>query len=174
MSQSKKPKKCGAKSKRSGNPCQRYAMDNGRCPMHGGRNVDDKRGDKVPGRPVKHGLYSKYTRGVLAELAEEYAKDKDFISLRQEIALTRALLEKLVSKWEDVPSRDDIRSYFLIADVLRKTNETYAKIEASRKFSLSPEDLSRALRAVVEILKKYIPDEETYEKVREEISKIRV
>jgi uncharacterized protein YjcR len=32
-------KRCGAKKRRDGQPCQRWAMKNGRCRLHGGKNV---------------------------------------------------------------------------------------------------------------------------------------
>jgi len=53
-------KKCGAKT-RSGNPCENWAMTNGRCRMHGGKST----GARTPeGREririarTKHGRYS--------------------------------------------------------------------------------------------------------------------
>ena len=44
------PKRCGART-RAGEPCQTWAMPNGRCRMHGG---------KSPGRPIVHGRRSKF------------------------------------------------------------------------------------------------------------------
>jgi hypothetical protein len=41
---------CGAKSKRTGKPCQQPAMANGRCRFHGGKST---------GRPVTTGLWTK-------------------------------------------------------------------------------------------------------------------
>lgn len=164
---------CGAKN-RKGTPCQRAPMENGRCYMHSGRNFNDRRGDKVPGRPIKHGLRSKYIKGKLGEVVQKNMEDADFLSLREEIALARALLAKLVEKWKDVPDKDDIKNYFLVSETLRKTNETFSKIEAHKKFSISPEDLRRAMTQVAEVLRKYVKDEEEYEQARLEISQIRI
>lgn len=41
----KKPKKCGAKT-RSGGVCQKWAMPNGRCRLHGGLSTGPKKGTK--------------------------------------------------------------------------------------------------------------------------------
>lgn len=41
--------RCGAHSKRSGQPCRAPAMKNGRCYMHGGKS----------GRKPTHGMYTK-------------------------------------------------------------------------------------------------------------------
>lgn len=41
--------RCGAKCRRTGQPCRQPAMKNGRCKMHGGKS----------GRPPIHGRYSK-------------------------------------------------------------------------------------------------------------------
>jgi len=46
--------RCGAKT-RVGHPCERYAMKNGRCRLHGGLSI----GAKNPHRPIKHGRYTK-------------------------------------------------------------------------------------------------------------------
>jgi hypothetical protein len=43
----KSSEKCGAKSKRTGKPCQAPAMKNGRCRLHGG---------KLTGSGAKKGL----------------------------------------------------------------------------------------------------------------------
>jgi hypothetical protein len=45
-------RRCGAKA-RSGHPCGRYSMANGRCLLHGGKST----GAKSPW--VKHGMYTK-------------------------------------------------------------------------------------------------------------------
>jgi len=41
---------CGAKSKRTGQPCRQPAMANGRCRLHGGKST---------GRPIVSGQWTK-------------------------------------------------------------------------------------------------------------------
>ena len=48
-------KKCGAHSRRTGQPCRQPAMPNGRCRMHGGR-AGAPRGNT---NALKHGLYTR-------------------------------------------------------------------------------------------------------------------
>lgn len=53
--------RCGAKT-RSGEPCKNYAMENGRCRMHGGKSTGpkDKTKLKENKNAEKHGFFSKY------------------------------------------------------------------------------------------------------------------
>lgn len=170
----REPKLCGAKT-RKGTPCKRYAMDNGRCILHGGRNVNDKRGLKVPGRPITHGLYSRYARGSIAELAKKYLEDKNFLSLKEEIAVTRALLSRILENIDanSEPEFDDTRNLAILTDSIRKLVESFVKIESTKRFALSPDEVARVMRAVADIIKKYVTDEELYEKIRREILQIK-
>lgn len=56
-------RKCGAKSKRTGNPCQGLAMANGRCAIHGGKSTGPPKGTQ---NAKVHGIYA-------AALTEEEA-----------------------------------------------------------------------------------------------------
>jgi hypothetical protein len=47
--------RCGARTKRSGKPCQSPAMPNGRCRMHGGLSPGAPKGNQ---NAFKHGRYS--------------------------------------------------------------------------------------------------------------------
>ncbi|WOH66175.1 HGGxSTG domain-containing protein [Bradyrhizobium sp. BWA-3-5] len=47
--------RCGARSRRSGKPCQSPAMPNGRCRMHGGLSPGAPKGNQ---NAFKHGRYS--------------------------------------------------------------------------------------------------------------------
>jgi hypothetical protein len=60
-------RRCGAKA-RSGHPCGRYSMANGRCLLHGGKSTGAKN------LRVKHGMYTKASieeRKWLNELIKE-------------------------------------------------------------------------------------------------------
>jgi len=62
----KKPprSKCELPSRQTGIPCRNWAMPNGRCRLHGGKNVPAPKGHQ---RALKHGLYVK---GLLKEEQE--------------------------------------------------------------------------------------------------------
>jgi uncharacterized protein YjcR len=48
-------KRCGARKKSSGKPCQSPAMKNGRCRMHGGASPGAPKGNR---NALKHGRYT--------------------------------------------------------------------------------------------------------------------
>ncbi|MGA7876407.1 MAG: HGGxSTG domain-containing protein [Desulfoferrobacter sp.] len=54
--------RCGAKTKKTGLPCQAPAMPNGRCRMHGGKSTGPKTPEGLErsrAANLKHGYYSK-------------------------------------------------------------------------------------------------------------------
>src|SRR6266705_1774593 len=54
--------RCGARSKRTGKPCQGAAMPNGRCRLHGGKSTGPRTAEGLERCRTanwKHGLYSK-------------------------------------------------------------------------------------------------------------------
>lgn len=51
--------RCGAKGKRTGQPCQGAAMPNGRCRMHGGASTGARTAEgkaRCRAAPIKHGM----------------------------------------------------------------------------------------------------------------------
>lgn len=74
-------RKCTATSKRSGKRCGKWAIKGKDvCRAHGGST------------PIKHGLYSKYTKGVLGERIEAARNDPELLDLDRVIAIGHALL----------------------------------------------------------------------------------
>ena len=59
-------KLCGAKT-RSGKPCKNFAMENGRCRMHGGKSTGAPKKNK---NAEKHGLFTKYLPEETQELVD--------------------------------------------------------------------------------------------------------
>lgn len=179
LEKNKNYKICGAKTK-SGKPCQGKAMDNDRCRMHGGRNVKDSRElaestRNVPGRPPKHGKYSKYLKHTLKDKYEDFMSDPDMLSLKDELAQTRALTARFMEKFdEDKYTIDDLESINKLTSEIRKLADTINKIELSRKLALSPEDVRRILALIADIITRFVTDEDTRLEIIEEIRKIRV
>lgn len=168
-------KLCGAKT-RSGGTCKSVAMDNGRCRMHSGRNNDDKR-PNLPGRPVEHGIYSKYLKDNLGELAGKFKADPEFLSLQDEIALIKVMLNKYVdSKTHNLETIDEDKISVIngLVEQVRKLNETYIKIEAQRKYALSPDEVVGVVKQVVAIIRKHVYDDVVYNQIRDEVSKIKI
>lgn len=53
--------RCGAKARKTGEPCQSPAMSNGRCRMHGGASTGPRTAEglaRIAKAQTKHGLYS--------------------------------------------------------------------------------------------------------------------
>ena len=84
------PARCGAKC-RHGGPCPNYAMANGRCRMHGG-----KQPPPGPGHPnYKHGRNSKIYRmpGRLRKRFEQAMDDPNLIDITRDVALVDTLID---------------------------------------------------------------------------------
>ena len=67
-------RKCGARCKGTGKPCQQPAMPNGRCKLHGGKSPGPPKGNR---NAWKHGRYSaeaiarrRMLRALLREMQE--------------------------------------------------------------------------------------------------------
>jgi hypothetical protein len=82
-------KTCGAKT-RSGTPCKRAPMPNGRCKLHGGM---------ATGRPLTTGRYSLKHRASLAEKMQAFRADPQPGDLADELALMRALLADYLERF---------------------------------------------------------------------------
>lgn len=68
---------CGAKTKRTGAPCQKSPLKNGRCRLHGGKSTGpkdkEKKSDQMKGNKnaVKTGEYETISYGTLTEEEKE-------------------------------------------------------------------------------------------------------
>lgn len=83
---------CGAKT-RSGTPCRRAPMPNGRCKLHGGASLSG-----VAAPAYRHGRYSKDIPARLAGRYGEAQTDADLLALRDDIALTDARLADVLTR----------------------------------------------------------------------------
>lgn len=173
-------KVCGAKTK-DGGICQARPMDNGRCWVHSGRNVDDKRAlpdstKNLPGRPPTHGMYSKYKDLTITEKLNEFMNDPDFTSLQEELSLARVLLQKFMKKRELDDgnfSTDDLEVIDRLMTQIRRLSDTFVKIEVQKKFALSPEEIMRVIKIVVDIIRKHVTDDAIYQNIKDDVSKIK-
>lgn len=94
-------KVCGAK-RRSGGICQKSAMPNGRCRLHGGLTP---KGEALP--QYKHGRYSKYMKDMPEALRKGYnsaLKDENLLSLRDDIAALESRQRELFRQMEATPA----------------------------------------------------------------------
>lgn len=92
--------KCGAKT-RNGTPCQKPAMTNGRCRLHGGLTPAG------PASPnYKTGKYSKYLPEALRARYEDFVNDPEITKITGEIGLLDTRIAQLSDQVEsDVAAR---------------------------------------------------------------------
>ena len=81
---------CGAKT-RSGEPCKKWAMPNGRCRLHGGLQPNG-----LASPNFKDGRYSKYLPARLAGKYLEAQNDPELLNLGGEIGLVEARIAELL------------------------------------------------------------------------------
>lgn len=101
-------RQCTARSKRSGERCRKHAM-RGRtvCLAHGGKTP---RGAASP--HFKTGRYSRSLPGHLLAVYEQALRDPRLLSLRDEIALTDAMICELLSQIDNDISESAERRIF--------------------------------------------------------------
>jgi hypothetical protein len=58
---------CGARSKRTGKPCQKYPCKNGRCNLHGGKSTGPKTSEGRNRQILAVTRHGRYTKESIAE-----------------------------------------------------------------------------------------------------------
>lgn len=84
---------CLAPKRKSGEPCQAYAMTNGRCRIHGGKSLTG-----IAAPRFETGRYSKFLPTRLVEKYNTSKNDGELVALRDDLALLDARLEDLLAK----------------------------------------------------------------------------
>lgn len=88
--------RCGAKTQRGkGPPCERYAMANGKCYLHGGKSLSGAAVNKFT-----FGRYSKYMPQEIFERYQTAMEDQTLLDLTSEIALVDTRLATLMERVE--------------------------------------------------------------------------
>lgn len=109
---------CGAKT-RSGEPCKRPPMANGRCHLHGGKTPV---GAALP--QFKHGRYSKHLPTRMMQAYEDARKDKQLLDLNESIALLDARVTDLLSRVDTGESgvifKDLRKTYYALDMAIRR------------------------------------------------------
>jgi len=159
--------KCGAK-KRNGEPCQAPAMPNGRCRIHGG---------KSPGRPITHGRYSNSVPKDLSDRYEYFKTDPEILSLKPDLALCRAMMERYISTFVEgqrigAGVADELRAWF---DSIGRLAERCDKILNGERYTINVAGLQAIMAQIVDIIssaiEEHIPDAKTADKLRDSISR---
>lgn len=98
---------CTAAAKSTGKQCTRPAMQNGKCPAHGGATPSG-----TESANWIHGIYSEaLKRAKRSGFMEKYQRvlnDENLLSLNDEIALTKARISELLEDVGEVPDFDTL------------------------------------------------------------------
>ena len=145
-------KTCGAKT-RSGKPCQRPPMKNGRCRLHGGATPHGP-----ASKNFKHGRYAAAFKGELAEKFSEALGEKNPLDLLPELAANRALLDGYIAKLAGkkvIETKDLLTVSAMTGDITR----TVAAIVKNRNdTALTVAEIMFIRNGILRLMEQYVPD----------------
>ncbi len=131
-----KLEQCTAKSKSTGNRCNRRPQPGQSvCYFHGANG----------GRPIEHGMYSKQLPKDVAEIRTQLLNnEKELLDTKPIIATLKARLDKA-----DKLGINDLAD---IADKLTKIIERYHKVDIATKQGIPKENVSILINRIIHIL----------------------
>lgn len=160
---------CTAKSKRSGERCERWASENfSVCMMHGAGKKNSP-----GGRPVKTGLHSKVLRKKLAKKVREYLGNDNLCNMRVNIALKRALLDELLAKRKKKDKKLNIATINNANQLLNSISadiERLDKMEHGSKHTLSISVLHQTIAVIVNVIDKNVSSEKIKNRIFGELA----
>ncbi len=163
-------RQCTARSKRSGQQCRKHAM-RGRdvCLAHGGKTP---RGAASP--HFKTGRYSRSLPGHLVAAYKRARHDPQLLSLREEIALTDAMIAELLAQLDDDSPEHTYRRVFRqirrLIDQRRRLVESEVRHIVLAREMLTTEEALTLMSAVVDVVTRYLPDPTDRAAIAEEIT----
>lgn len=153
---------CTAMSKRTGQRCRAKAMKGkDKCYHHGGAT------------PVKHGLYSKYSKHKLAEVTQQLAQDPELLDLRQQIAFKQALILDKLEQMAGELGPEDAEVLAGLSEKVSKDIERLNKIEYGEKYVLQVEEVQAVINQITVIIKQEIQDPAVVERVAKKLQEVR-
>lgn len=152
---------CGAKT-RSGKPCQKSPMEGrNRCRLHGGATP---RGAFSP--HFKHGKYSRYLPHDVRQMYQRALSDPDMISVRDEIALIRAMITHRLEHWPESAegrlSRAELRAMQSIrrdVDRVRKLVLTQHRINHEKSKLITADEVLILIGQVLDVITAVVTDQ---------------
>ncbi|NUU59599.1 HGGxSTG domain-containing protein [Paenibacillus agri] len=151
---------CGAKT-RSGEPCKRKALANGRCRLHGGKSTGPKDPAKLKGNKnaLKHGLYETIWLDTLTEeereLYHQVSTDPN-VQVDSEYRLSELRIRRMLQRIQqeeqkDKPDPAEIRA---MEDAITKVQMNVAALirESGKLRDMQKQKSDGSLDQLVEIL----------------------
>lgn len=157
-------KQCGAKT-RSGEPCKKAALANGRCRLHGGKSTGPKdkkkHSERLTGNKnaLKHGLYETIWLDTLTdeerELFAQVATDPT-AQVENEFRLCDIRIRRMMQRirQEEQKDKPDMRRINALEEAITKVQLNKANLirENSRLLELNETDTDGALDKLAEII----------------------
>lgn len=153
-------KLCGAKT-RSGEPCKKAGLQNGRCRLHGGKSTGPKDPAKLKGNTnaLKHGLYETIWLDTLKdeerELFAQVATDPT-AQIENEFRLCDIRIRRMMQRIrkEEQKDKPDIRRINALEEAITmvQLNKTNLIRENSRLLELNETESDGALDKLAEII----------------------
>ncbi|MBT6120774.1 hypothetical protein HOH45_04830 [bacterium] len=133
------------------------------CRMHGGKG----------GRPIIHGQYSKYHLGTLKQHRENSKNDQTNKDWVEEIKLLRVQLQELLldNSMDVLTKANAIRK--LVNSIGKSCHKLHKHQIKAGKY-IHDKALRAILTQMINILVKYVPDQELRERMSVEVKKIKV
>ncbi len=162
-------RQCTARSKRSGQQCRKHAM-RGRdvCLAHGGKTP---RGAASP--HFKTGRYSRSLPGHLVAAYERAIHDPMLLSLRDEVALTDAMIGETLSRLtDDMPwakTRKVFHQVIRLSEQRRKLVESEVRHIVLAREVMTTDEAMALVHAMAAIVTRYLPDPNDQAAIAEEL-----
>lgn len=157
---------CGAKT-RNGSYCKRpagwgtYHVGEGKCKLHGGAS------------PIKHGLYSKYTKHSLAQSIDSLLDDPDLLNLRQQVAFKQAIVLDRLNQQGSEMSQDDMRFLAELSEKVSRDIERLNKIEQGEKYVIQVAEVQAIVQQITLIIHQEVTDLKVIERVADRLQQLK-
>ncbi|TDA64505.1 MAG: hypothetical protein D9V47_13800 [Clostridia bacterium] len=156
------PTQCTAKSKHTGQQCRAYAVNGtDKCRVHGGMT------------PIKHGLYSKYTKAKLGALIAELRDNPALTDIKEHVAFMFALLIKKLEAMQERFTDEDISHLTTLSEKITKAIERWHKVAFGEKYILQIEEIQTLINQIVVIIRQEVHDPATVERLAKRLQEVR-
>jgi len=107
--------------------------------------------------PIKHGLFSKYSKGTLAEKLEELAKDPRLCDVGNQVVLVCALTADYLEKIEEKNEEIDAETTTILAELAERAGRLIEKkhrIEHGEQHTITVKGLGVVINQITITLEK--------------------
>lgn len=155
--------RCGAKC-RDGSRCKSWAMDNGRCRMHGGKSLKGK-----DSRTWKSGIYSRYASKSLKDVLDQLQElpSEDLLNADNELKLLQALIIESKALKNGTGDIDELDTLSRVIERLLKAKLKAIELKQQEERLVPAEDVKLFLSFCESLLISRMDETEAYELIEE-------